>query len=59
MDDNESKSLDLQEFTKAMKEYRLSISDKDIKQVFDKFDRDRSGEIDYDEFLRAIVGEMN
>lgn len=30
MDDNESKSLDLQEFTKAMKEYRLSISDKDI-----------------------------
>jgi len=27
--------------------------------MFKLFDRDRSGRIDYDEFLRGIRGEMN
>ena len=27
--------------------------------MFDYFDRDKSGSIDYDEFLRGVRGEMN
>ena len=30
MDDNNSKTLDLQEFTKAMNDYRIQIEQKDI-----------------------------
>jgi len=59
MDDNNSRSLDTYEFTKAMKDYMLGFSDPEIKQLFNFFDADRSGEVDYDEFLRAIRGPMN
>jgi len=59
MDDNNSRSLDLYEFTKAMKDYMLGFSEKEIQRLFDYFDGDRSGEVDYDEFIRAIRGPMN
>ena len=59
MDDNNSRSLDLYEFTKAMKDYMLGFSDSEIKQLYSYFDSDRSGSVDYDEFLRALRGPMN
>lgn len=58
MDDNNSRSLDMYEFTKAMKDYMLGFSDGEIKQLFQFFDVDNSGAIDYDEFLRALRGPM-
>jgi len=59
MDDNESKTLDIQEFTKGMNDYRITIEPSEIGKVFKIFDRDGNGEINYDEFLRTIVGKMN
>mmetsp|Transcript_15351 Transcript_15351/g.14951 ORF Transcript_15351/g.14951 Transcript_15351/m.14951 type:complete len:178 (+) Transcript_15351:2011-2544(+) len=59
MDDNESKTLDREEFSKAMGDYRITIAKEDISRVFNLFDRDGNGEINYDEFLRSIVGKMN
>ena len=59
MDDDNSKSLSLPEFTKAMHDYRIDISDPQLQLVFNAIDRDRSGVIDYDEFLRAVRGPMN
>ncbi len=59
MDDNDSKTLDMQEFTKAMQDYRITIPKEDIARVYCLFDRDGNGEINYDEFLRSIVGKMN
>lgn len=58
-DDNNSKTLDVYEFKKAMNDFRIGMNDKQITQVFKVFDRDGSGEITYDEFLRTIRGEMN
>ncbi len=58
MDDNNSRSLELNEFTKAMKDYMLGFSEGEINTLYDFFDADRSGSIDYDEFLRAIRGPM-
>ena len=55
MDDNNSKTLDPYEFTKALKDYRIPIAEEEYQTVFNLFDRDGNGEIDYDEFLRAIV----
>lgn len=59
MDDNNSRSLDLYEFTKAVKDYMLGFSDSEIKTLYAYFDSDRSGSVDYDEFLRALRGPMN
>lgn len=47
------------EFTKALKDYMLGFSDGEIKTLFQFFDVDSSGAIDYDEFLRALRGPMN
>lgn len=59
MDDNNSKTLDQGEFKKALNDYRIQIEPKDFSRVFGIFDRDGNGEINYDEFLRTIVGKMN
>ena len=59
MDDNNSRTLDLMEFQKACQDYRLNISDPEVRQLFGVFDRDNSGEVDYDEFIRAVRGPMN
>jgi len=59
MDDNNSRSLDIYEFTKAMKDYMLGFNDAEIKGLYGYFDSDRSGSVDYDEFLRALRGPMN
>lgn len=59
MDDNNSRSLDLYEFTKALKDYMLGFNDTEIKGLYTYFDVDRSGAVDYDEFLRTLRGPMN
>lgn len=59
MDDNNSRSLDLYEFTKAMKDYMIGFSDSEIRSLFAYFDVDRNGSLDYDEFLRTIRGPLN
>jgi Ca2+-binding EF-hand superfamily protein len=42
-----------------MHDFRIGLSDPQIVTAFRIFDRDGSGEISYDEFLRSIRGEMN
>jgi len=58
-DDNNSRSLDFYEFTKAMKEQTLGLTESDIKTLFDIFDRNRDGTVDYDEFIRVLQGPMS
>ena len=59
MDDNHSMSLDKFEFSKAMSDYMLGFSEGEVQTLFAFVDYDRSGLIEYDEFLRAIRGPMN
>jgi len=59
MDDNNSRSLDKYEFTKAMTDYMLGFTEGEIQKLFSYFDVDRSGDIAFDEFIRAIRGPMN
>ena len=58
-DDDRSHNLNEYEFKKACKDFRVGVSDADAGRLFKVFDRDRSGSVDYDEFLRAVRGEMN
>ena len=52
-------SLDKYEFTKAMQDYMLGLSEGEIATLFRTFDYDRNGLIDYDEFLRTIRGPLS
>ena len=59
MDDNNSKTLDIGEFTKGVSEHTLSWNTTQIKAVFDFFDQEKNGQISYDEFLVALRGPLN
>lgn len=54
MDDDRSMDLDIYEFKKAIKDFRINVSERDADRLFNIFDRDRSGKISYDEFLRGV-----
>ena len=58
-DENDSKTLNLPEFIKFCHDYRIPIVGRDINLLFQEFDKDNSGEINYDEFVNSFVGEMN
>lgn len=58
MDDDNSKSLDRNEFRKAIKDFKIEIPDDYIDTIFGAFDLNRDGTIDYDEFLRIIRGDL-
>lgn len=58
-DDNNDKTIDFNEFKKLIKDYRIAIEEKDVRSLFEEFDSDKSGAIEYDEFLRGVMGEMN
>lgn len=53
MDDDGNKALNMVEFKKAMKECALNFTELQLSQLFQYFDRDRNGSIDFDEFLVA------
>lgn len=54
MDDNNSMTLELSEFQKAMRDYRLGFSEEEIVNIFKAFDINHDGSVDYNEFLRII-----
>jgi len=59
MDDDGSGYLDKQEFNKALKDYRVTVTPEEGNRLYSIFDLNRDGNISYDEFLRGVVGEMN
>merc|ERR1719337_585232 len=58
-DSDKSGQLDAEEFEKCCRLNNLGLNDKDMKIIFVHFDRDRSGGISYDEFLRAVRGRLS
>lgn len=59
MDDNHDGTLDIQEFWKSMKDFRVRISQEECRRLFDLFDEDDNGTINYDELVLHIKGQMN
>lgn len=54
MDDDGNKTLDVKEFAKGLHDYGVYLETDHVKEVFLKFDKDGSGTIDFDEFLKAL-----
>lgn len=59
IDENGSRSLDLEEFKKAMREFGIDMTESEIEDVFEYFDRDHDELVNYDEFLLGVRGPMN
>jgi Ca2+-binding EF-hand superfamily protein len=59
MDDDNSKSISLPEFSKACRDFKVGISDENVPILFDIFDTNHDGTLNIDEFLYAIRGELN
>eukprot|EP00727_Mastigamoeba_balamuthi_P000066 m51a1_g10056 putative phosphate abc transporter substrate-binding protein (1290) ;mRNA; f:64611-69951 len=58
-DDSGDGRIDREEFHKAAFQYGLVRTEPDYELLYKCFDADGNGFIDYEEFLRAIRGEMN
>lgn len=56
MDDNNSGTLDIQEFWKALCDFRIAMSQEECRALFDKFDINNDGEISYEELMYAVTG---
>lgn len=54
MDDDDSKSLSMTEFKKAIRSSLLVLEDKELVYLFQLFDTDGSGFISYDEFIHIF-----
>ena len=54
MDDDGSRSIDIREFAKGMHDYGLMLEKEEVNDLFNRFDQDGSGTVDFDEFLKNL-----
>jgi hypothetical protein len=59
IDDDGSKSLNPEEFFKALNDFRLKVTQEEAQKLFRIFDKNQDYNIHYDEFLRGVAGDMN
>lgn len=59
MDDDGSGSLNLFEFTKACREFKVGISEEYLPTLFNAFDLNNDSTLSVQEFLIAVRGDMN
>jgi len=54
MDDDGNRSLSFAEFKKGIRDHGLSFDPPTLQSMFDSFDKDKGGSIDFDEFLQQL-----
>jgi len=59
MDRNRNGSVTPVEFKYAMRDYGLKLSEDEITAIIKHFDTNKDGKLSFDEFLRAIRGQLN
>lgn len=59
MDRNRNGTLTPVEFKYAMRDYGMNFSEIEVTQIVKHFDTNKDGQLSFDEFLRAIRGNLN
>lgn len=59
MDDNGNHQLDLDDFRWGFIDYGFNLTKEEAQHLLNHFDRDGNGTVSYDEFLRALKGDIN
>jgi Ca2+-binding EF-hand superfamily protein len=59
IDENANKKIKFNELQDVFKKYRFDLSDVEINNLFNYFDKDASGYIDYDDFVSGVCGNLN
>lgn len=54
MDDNNSRTLDFKEFVKGLNDYAVVMEKEEAEELFQRFDKDGNGTIDFNEFLLTL-----
>ena len=58
-DTNHTGQIDFKTFEKIITIYRLSLTSEEILTIFKIFDKDNTGKINYDEFIRTLIGQIS
>lgn len=59
IDDDRSHTLSWEEFSKAFNDFQVDLSRDERELLFKAFDINNDGQVNYEEFLRGVIGEMN
>ena len=59
LDDNRNRQLDTNELMWGLKDFDIHLSEEQCAVLIAHFDRDNSGTVNFDEFLRALRGDLN
>lgn len=59
LDDSGNKKIDRDELKYGMRDFGLDLSERDLDTIMDCFDRNKDGQIDFDELLRGLRGSLN
>ena len=58
-DNENNKTVNINAFKKFCHDYRIGLNDDEINTLFVELDSDKNGNINYQEFLKCIIEEMN
>ena len=59
MDSDGSGALDYGEFSQALRDYKIDLSDDESRILFQIFDKNRDQTINFEEFMGAVLGDLN
>lgn len=59
MDDNGNRGLDVEDFRWGFIDYGFNLTQEEAQHILNHFDKNGDGSVSYDEFLRALKGELN
>ena len=59
MDNNSNGKLDLDDFRWGLMDFGLQLTKEEAQQVLNHFDRDGNGQVDFNEFLKTLRGQLS